>query len=148
MDDHDGGPTGRLGAQEPWSGSLAVGPWQDPRTAPGEGLTADGTGDRTAVYQEVWEGEAFREVRRSYRRFAFPASAAFFLWYLAYVVAATTAPALMARPVAGPVNVAMAAGLAQFVTTFGLTWGYARHARLRRDRAALDVRWETQERTR
>lgn len=54
----------------------------------------------------------------------------------------------MGRRVVGEVNVAMVAGLAQFVTAFGLTWGYARHARTRRDRAALQVRWETQERTR
>ncbi len=42
----------------------------------------------------------------------------------------------MARPVTGAVNVAMIAGLGQFLTTFLLTWAYARHARLRRDRAA------------
>nr|WP_307671563.1 DUF485 domain-containing protein [Streptomyces sp. V2I9] len=100
------------------------------------------------IYREVHGSAAFREVRRRYRRFVFPAALAFLLWYLAYVVAATTAPGLMARPVAGAVNVAMAAGLGQFLTTFLLTWAYARHARLRRDRAALDLRWDTQEMTR
>ena len=67
---------------------------------------------------------------------------------VAYVIAATTAHGLMARPVAGAVNVAMVAGLGQFLTTFLLTWAYARHARLRRDRAALELRWDTQEMTR
>ncbi|WP_343240242.1 DUF485 domain-containing protein [Streptomyces sp. SID14515] len=100
------------------------------------------------VYLEVHRSAAFREVRRRYRRFVAPAALAFLLWYLAYVVAATTAPELMARPVAGAVNVAMVAGLGQFLTTFLLTWAYARHARLRRDRAALDLRWDTQEMTR
>ncbi|WP_435296410.1 DUF485 domain-containing protein [Streptomyces sp. YPW6] len=100
------------------------------------------------IYLEVHRSEAFREVRRRYRRFVVPAALAFLLWYLGYVVAATTAPALMARPVAGAVNVAMVAGLGQFLTTFLLTWAYARHARLRRDRAALDLRWDTQEMTR
>ncbi|MFD3970963.1 DUF485 domain-containing protein [Streptomyces cyaneofuscatus] len=100
------------------------------------------------IYLEVHRSAAFREVRRRYRRFVLPAALAFLLWYLAYVVAATTAPALMARPVAGAVNVAMVAGLGQFLTTFLLTWAYARHARLRRDRAALDLRWDTQEMTR
>ena len=51
----------------------------------------------------------------------------------------------MARPVVGALNVAMVAGLAQFATTFLLTWAYARHARLRRDRVALELRWVTQE---
>ncbi|MFJ9689541.1 DUF485 domain-containing protein [Streptomyces bacillaris] len=109
-----------------------------PRPAPGV----------AEIYLEVHRSEAFREVRRRYRRFVVPAALAFLLWYLAYVVAATTAPGLMARPVAGAVNVAMVAGLGQFLTTFLLTWAYARHARLRRDRAALDLRWSTQELTR
>ncbi|MFD6345594.1 DUF485 domain-containing protein [Streptomyces roseolus] len=100
------------------------------------------------IYLEVQRSPAFQEVRRRYRRFAFPATLAFLLWYLAYVVAATAAPGLMARPVAGAVNVAMVAGLGQFLTTFLLTWAYARHARLRRDRAALELRWDTQEMTR
>ncbi|MFF8839932.1 DUF485 domain-containing protein [Streptomyces sp. NPDC015130] len=100
------------------------------------------------IYLEVQRSPAFQEVRRRYRRFVFPAALAFLLWYLAYVVAATAAPGLMARPVAGAVNVAMVAGLAQFLTTFLLTWAYARHARLRRDRAALELRWDTQEMTR
>lgn len=100
------------------------------------------------VYLEVQRSAAFQEVRSRYRRFVVPAVAGFFVWYLAYVVTATTAPELMARPVAGAVNVAMLAGLGQFLTTFLLTWAYARHARLRRDRAALEVRWDTQELTR
>ncbi|MFJ7494748.1 DUF485 domain-containing protein [Streptomyces sp. NPDC097727] len=100
------------------------------------------------IYLEVQRGEAFQEVRRRYRRFVVPATLAFLVWYLAYVAAAITAPGLMARPVAGAVNVAMVAGLGQFLTTFLLTGAYARHARLRRDRAALDLRWETQEMTR
>ncbi|MEG9546806.1 MULTISPECIES: DUF485 domain-containing protein [Streptomyces griseus group] len=111
-------------------------PWPDPAPS-----AAD-------IYLEVHRSAAFREVRRRYRRFVAPAALAFLLWYLAYVVAATTAPELMARPVAGAVNVAMVAGLGQFLTTFLLTWAYARHARLRRDRAALDLRWDTQEMTR
>jgi uncharacterized membrane protein (DUF485 family) len=74
-----------------------------------------------------------------------PAVAGFLTWYVGYVVTATTAPGLMARPVAGAVNVAMLAGLGQFLTTFLLAWAYARHARLRRDRAALELRWNTQE---
>ncbi|MFJ9739164.1 DUF485 domain-containing protein [Streptomyces sp. NPDC101166] len=100
------------------------------------------------VYLEVQRSEAFREVRGRYRRFVAPATAGFLLWYVAYVVAATTAPGLMARPVAGAVNVALLAGLGQFLTTFLLTWAYSRHARLRRDRAALELRWDTQELTR
>lgn len=139
---------------DPWYDALASG-WGELN---GTGSFAPaGTPDSVApqrghsaadIYLEVQRSDAFQEVRRRYRRFVVPATLAFFAWYLAYVVLAVTAPDLMARPVAGAVNVAMVAGLGQFLTTFLLTGAYARHARLRRDRAALDLRWETQEMTR
>ncbi|MGW8885719.1 DUF485 domain-containing protein [Streptomyces sp. NPDC055749] len=118
-----------------------------PAGPPGAALPQQGH-SAADIYLEVQNSEAFREVRRRYRRFVVPAAVAFLLWYVAYVVAATTAHELMARPVIGAVNVAMVAGLGQFFTTFLLTWAYARHARLRRDRAALDLRWDIQELTR
>uniref|UniRef100_A0AAU3GRQ6 DUF485 domain-containing protein n=1 Tax=Streptomyces sp. NBC_01401 TaxID=2903854 RepID=A0AAU3GRQ6_9ACTN len=105
-------------------------------------------GSAAEIYLEVQSSPAFREVRRRYRRFVVPATVAFLLWYLGYVIVATTAHGLMARPVVGALNVAMVAGLGQFLTTFLLTWAYARHARLHRDRAALELRWDTQEMTR
>ncbi|MEU1311617.1 DUF485 domain-containing protein [Streptomyces cinnamoneus] len=110
------------------------------RTAGGEPAPA-GARDAAGIYREVQRSPAFREVRRRYRRFAFPVTVAFLGWYLAYVLAAIAAPETMARPVTGALNVAMIAGLAQFATTFLLTWAYARHARLRRDPAARELRW-------
>ncbi len=158
MDERDGGGVVRLGVEDPWTEPLAVGPWGEhvgpweehggPSRRPDPGAVARREPDRTAVYRQVQDGEAFREVRRRYRRFAFPAAGAVLVWYLLYVTAAIMAPGLMARPVAGAVNVAMLAGLAQFATTFLLTWAYARHARLRRDQVALELRWDTQERVR
>ncbi|MFI6894172.1 DUF485 domain-containing protein [Streptomyces sp. NPDC050256] len=139
---------------DPWYDALASG-WGEldgtgsfaPAAVPAP--TTPGRGPSAAeIYLEVQRSEAFQEVRRRYRRFVVPATLAFLVWYLAYVVTAVTAPGLMARPVAGAVNVAMVAGLGQFLTTFLLTGAYARHARLRRDRAALDLRWDTQEMTR
>lgn len=104
----------------------------------------DGTAARNrreALYLEVQQSPAFAEVRDRYRKFVFPVAVGFVAWYLLYVVAATTAPGFMSRPVAGQMNVALVAGLAQFATTFLLTWAYSRHARVRRDQAALDLRW-------
>jgi uncharacterized membrane protein (DUF485 family) len=147
--------SGSVRYDDPWYDALASG-WGE-----SAGAGVPGPADSSArreygapaaaaadVYLEVQRSAAFQEVRSRYRRFVVPAVAAFFAWYLAYVVTATTAPGLMARPVAGAVNVAMLAGLGQFLTTFLLTWAYARHARLRRDRAALELRWDTQELTR
>ncbi|EGX61166.1 hypothetical protein SZN_03764 [Streptomyces zinciresistens K42] len=129
---------------DPWYDALAAG-WGESEVADAPDAAPRAAAD---VYLEVQRSVAFQEVRRRYRRFVVPAVAGFLTWYVAYVVTATTAPGLMARPVAGAVNVAMLAGLGQFLTTFLLTWAYARHARLRRDRAALDIRWDTQELTR
>jgi uncharacterized membrane protein (DUF485 family) len=149
VDEHDGAESGALRMDDPWYDAHAAGEWQHDAATP---VAASGSlterDDRTSVYLDVQHSAAFQEVRGRYRRFAFPAAAGFLTWYLLYVVLAMTAPGLMARPVAGEINVAMVAGLAQFASTFLLTWAYARHARLRRDRAALELRWDTQERMR
>ncbi|KQX63088.1 DUF485 domain-containing protein [Streptomyces sp. Root1310] len=140
--------------EDPWYDALASG-WGESAImgTPGPEVPAarrreTGTAAAAQIYLEVQHSAAFQEVRSRYRRFVVPAAAGFFVWYVAYVVTATTAPGLMARPVAGAVNVALLAGLGQFLSTFLLTWAYARHARLRRDRAALELRWDTQELTR
>ncbi|WP_155056249.1 DUF485 domain-containing protein [Streptomyces blattellae] len=144
---------GSLRYDDPWYDALASG-WGESCDAEGPVAAVPPVREererRAAadVYLEVQRSAAFREVRSRYRRFVVPAVAGFFAWYIGYVVTATTAPGLMGRPVAGAVNVAMIAGLGQFLSTFLLTWAYARHARLRRDRAALELRWETQELTR
>ncbi|MER5757181.1 DUF485 domain-containing protein [Streptomyces sp. NPDC002088] len=140
---------------DPWYDALASG-WGEAAAAhtpvapvpQARRVQEDGAVAAAGIYLEVQRSAAFQEVRSRYRRFVLPAVAVFFSWYVGYVVTATTAPGFMARPVAGAVNVAMLAGLGQFLTTFLLTWAYARHARLRRDRAALELRWDTQELTR
>ncbi|MFE5894415.1 DUF485 domain-containing protein [Streptomyces sp. NPDC056468] len=131
-------------SHDPWYDALASG-WGESGAEDAPAEVPSGAAD---VYLEVQRSAAFQEVRSRYRRFVVPAVVIFLSWYVAYIVAATTAPELMARPVTGAVNVAMLAGLGQFLTTFLLTWAYARHARLRRDRAALELRWDTQELTR
>ncbi|MFC1414191.1 DUF485 domain-containing protein [Streptacidiphilus sp. N1-12] len=121
---------------------FGAGPEPDPGPEPPAAESA------AAVYRHVQAGEEFQEIRREYRSFVFPACAAFLAWYLLYIIAAVTLPALMDRQVAGPFNVAWVLGLLQFASTFLITWLYARHARDRRDRMALGLRWETQDRLR
>ncbi|MFD9126516.1 DUF485 domain-containing protein [Kitasatospora sp. NPDC059571] len=118
-----------------------------PRTAESAGPGPTGP-DAGAVYRAVQASDAFQEIRRGYRGFVLPATGAFLGWYLLYLVAQAAAPALMARQVVGPVNVAWLLGLGQFASTFLLTWLYARNARTRRDRAALELRWDTQDQLR
>ncbi|MFF1544862.1 DUF485 domain-containing protein [Streptomyces sp. NPDC058291] len=147
--------TGDLHYEDPWYDALASGWGESAAVSPpvsevpaARRRRETGAAAAAQVYLEVQRSAAFQEVRRRYRRFVVPAVLGFFVWYVAYVVAATTAPEFMARPVAGSVNVGLIAGLGQFLSTFLLTWAYARHARLRRDRAALELRWDTQELTR
>nr|WP_243769331.1 DUF485 domain-containing protein [Streptomyces cyanogenus] len=138
--------------EDPWFHALAVG-WgevdgtgrQAPAVPPARSEPDATAVDASGVYVQVQHSQAFQEVRGRYRRFVVPGVVGFLVWYVGYVVAATTAPGLMARPVAGAVNMGLLAGLGQFLSTFLLTWAYARHARLRRDRAALELRWDTQE---
>lgn len=159
VENHEGqdSSSGDMTYQDPWYDALASG-WGEGDGVPvpaapvprarRESRSGGAAGAAAGVYLEVQRSAAFREVRGRYRRFVVPAVAVFFTWYVGYVVTATAAPGLMARPVLGAVNVGMLAGLGQFLSTFLLTWAYARHARLRRDRAALELRWDTQELTR
>ncbi|MGP3986750.1 DUF485 domain-containing protein [Streptomyces sp. 3N207] len=130
--------------------ALATGGPEPHRIPPGPPLRQRRpvTSEAYDAYAVVQRSADFQQVRRRHRHFVLPVSAAFLLWYLGYLVLAVSAPGLMARPVAGVLNVGMAAGLGQFATTFLLTWLYARHARRRRDRSALELRWQTQEMTR
>ncbi|MCX5386134.1 DUF485 domain-containing protein [Streptomyces sp. NBC_00083] len=147
MEKQEGRDPAAARIDDPWYDALASG-WGEldggavAATVPAQQRAGEDEGlSPSEIYLEVHRSAAFQEVRRRYRRFVVPAALAFFAWYLAYVITAVGAPGFMARPVAGAVNVAMIAGLAQFLTTFLLTWAYARHARLRRDRAALELRW-------
>ncbi|MCM2393642.1 DUF485 domain-containing protein [Streptomyces albipurpureus] len=130
--------------EEEWPGLDPRAPGGCEALTPTSGHAHPQHGDRLStadIYLEVQRSDAFQRVRRRYRGFVVPVGLAFLLWYFGYVIAAIAAPTLMARPVVGAVNVAMLAGLAQFLTTFLLTWAYARHARLHRDPEALELRW-------
>ncbi|WP_329489871.1 DUF485 domain-containing protein [Kitasatospora sp. NBC_01246] len=116
--------------------------------APVPPVEAPSAVDSSEVYRAVQGSDAFQEIKRSYRAFVLPVSGAFLGWYLLYVAAQAGAPGLMRSQVAGPVNVAWLLGLLQFASTFLLTWLYARNARTKRDRAALGLRWDTQDQLR
>jgi uncharacterized membrane protein (DUF485 family) len=80
------------------------------------------------VYERIHAGAQFQELRKRYRGFAVPATAAFMVWYLLFVFMSNWAPDFMATKVVGNINVALVFGLLQFVSTFLIAWLYARHA--------------------
>ncbi len=82
------------------------------------------------------------ELRRRFTRFAFPMTAAFLIWYFAYVLLSVYARGFMATPIFGNVNLGILLGLLQFVTTFLITGLYIRHARKNLDPIAAKLRAE------
>jgi uncharacterized membrane protein (DUF485 family) len=99
-------------------------------------------GDRSTrtVYEEVQDSAEFADLRSRLRRFVFPMSAAFLVWYLAYVLLASYARDLMAIKVLGNINMGLVIGLLQFVTTFAITTVYVRYANRHLDPAAERLR--------
>ena len=93
-----------------------------------------------ASYVAVAQTQEFDRLRRTLRGFVFPMTAAFFLWYLLYVVLSAYARDFMGTKVVGNINVALVFGLLQFLTTFLIAWLYARFASRKLDPLADEIR--------
>jgi len=91
-------------------------------------------------YLEAQRSPEFAELRRRFRRFAFPMTVAFLVWYLLYVVLSVYAHGFMARQVFGNVSVGLIFGLLQFVSTFAITHVYVSHANRKTDPIADEMR--------
>ena len=94
----------------------------------------------TTSYERVQRTAEFQDLRHRLRRFVFPMSAAFLLWYLLYVLLASYAPAFMATELAANITVGLVIGLLQFVSTFAITAIYVRYANRRLDPSAERLR--------
>ncbi len=82
-------------------------------------------------YLEMQSTSEFQELRRTFRRFVFPVTAFFLSWYFLYVLLSTFAPDFMGQRVGGEdstITLGLLFGLGQFVTTFAITFIYARWA--------------------
>lgn len=102
-------------------------------------------GPDPAAFERAQQSPEFADLRHTFRSFAFPMSAAFLVWYLLYVLLSTYAVDFMSTPVIGNVNAGLLISLAQFATTFLLTWLYVRHANTKVDPLAEKVRSELEE---
>lgn len=100
--------------------------------------TEGGVG-RDPVYDRLHASPEFAALRKAYRGFVFPATAAFLSWYLLYVVMSNWATDFMGTKVVGNINVALVFGLLQFVTTFVIAWLYARYSTSRLDPLAREL---------
>lgn len=91
------------------------------------------------VYDDLHASPEFAELRRRYRGFALPATAAFLVWYLTYVVLSMWAGGFMSKQVVGNINVALVLGLLQFATTFAIAWLYSNYSTKRLDPLAREL---------
>ncbi|MEV6341989.1 DUF485 domain-containing protein [Actinoplanes sp. NPDC051851] len=90
-------------------------------------------------YLEVQNSEEFDRLRTTLRRFIFPTTVAFILWYALYVLLSAYARDFMAIKLIGHVNVALIFGLLQFLSTFLIAWYYSRYAAQKLDPLADQI---------
>lgn len=97
----------------------------------------------------VQNSPEFAELRRAFRRFAFPMTVVFLGWYLLYVLASGYARDFMGHELLGRINIGYVFGLLQFASTFLIAWLYERHmdnnvdplaARIREDLETGEIR--------
>jgi uncharacterized membrane protein (DUF485 family) len=91
-------------------------------------------------YRQAQGSPEFSELRRRFRSFAVPMTAAFLAWYLLFVLLSSYAHDFMATKVFGNINIGLLMGLGQFVTTFLITSLYVRHAGRSTDPIADEMR--------
>ena len=118
---------------------------EHPRSATARGharraSTEPGPGPDREVYDRFAARSDFQELRRRYLRFAVPATVAFLVWYVTYVICNNWARGLLDTRVVGHVNVAVVFGLLQFASTFLIAFLYARHADRALDPLAASLR--------
>ncbi|MCW2778582.1 MAG: hypothetical protein JWN17_2307 [Frankiales bacterium] len=80
------------------------------------------------TFAQVQASDEFQGLKRTLRRFVFPATVLFLAWYLLYVLLTAYARGFMADKVVGEVNVAYVFGLLQFVSTFAIAYVYSQYA--------------------
>ncbi len=98
--------------------------------------TAHSAGDQYVAVQATPE---FQALRKKFRGFVFPMTAFFLGWYFLYVFLSIFAQGFMNSILFGKITVGLIFGILQFVTTFAITFIYARWANRDLDPAAESV---------
>ncbi|WP_020668954.1 DUF485 domain-containing protein [Amycolatopsis nigrescens] len=93
-------------------------------------------------WREVQQSAEFAQLRARLRRFVFPMTGLFLLWYLLYVLLADYAHGFMSTKLVDNINVGLVFGLLQFVSTFVITGLYVRYADRKLDPIADKIRDE------
>jgi uncharacterized membrane protein (DUF485 family) len=93
------------------------------------------------TYRDVQLSPDFSELRRRFRRFVFPMTGLFLVWYFVYVLLADYAHGFMSHKIGGGnITVGLLFGFGQFVSTFAITLLYVRWADQKFDPEAEKLR--------
>ena len=113
----------------------------DPRDAARQPATGRLAGEEAVTATEaVGKDPEMVELENRHRRFVWPATAFFLIYYMALNVLAGTAPDLMGTKVFGEFTFGYLFALSQFLMAFVVAWVYARWAARRIDPLAADLR--------
>lgn len=108
-----------------------------PNISTGEAPTPSGQ-----QFLDTQASPEFQELRSRLRRFVFPMTAIFLVWYGIYVLLGAFAHDFMATQVFGNINVGLLLGIGQFLSTFVITGLYVRFANRELDPRAAAIREE------
>jgi uncharacterized membrane protein (DUF485 family) len=82
------------------------------------------------------------ELRRRHRKFVFPMTLVFFVFYMLLLIGAGYWTGLYEKSVYGNINVGYLFALSQFFTSFAIAIAYTRYANRRLDPLAAEIREE------
>jgi uncharacterized membrane protein (DUF485 family) len=113
----------------------------DPRDASRSPATGRMSAEESVTATEaVGKDPEMVELERRHRRFVWPATIFFLIYYLSLNVLAGTSPDLMGNKLFGEFTFGYLFALSQFVMAFVVAWVYARWAATRIDPLATDLR--------
>ena len=99
-----------------------------------------GSTEQNSVWEETQKSAEFQALRRKFRNFAFPLTAAFLVWYFGYILLTAFAREWVSTEIAPNINIALVLGVLQFVTTFLIAWIYERYSSKHLDKASDALR--------
>jgi len=114
---------------------------KDPRDVARTPATGRMPGDEAVTATEaVGKDPEMVELEQRHRRFVWPATVFFLIYYLALNVLAGTSPDLMGTKLFGQFTFGYLFALSQFLMAFVVAWVYSRWAASRIDPLATDLR--------
>ena len=99
-----------------------------------------GSTEQDKVWAETQASPEFQALKKKFRGFAFPLTAAFLVWYFLYVALTAFARDWVSTEIAPNINIAIVLGVLQFASTFVIAWLYERHSTKHLDEASDNLR--------